>query len=432
MNKMIADKSKQAFEEAKKYIPGGVNSPVRAFKSVGTFPRIIKKAHKSTIEDIDGNQYVDFISSWGPLLFGHSHPAILEAIQTSMQSGLSFGAPTEVETTMAKLICELIPSVEKVRMVNSGTEATMSAVRLARGYTKRDKFIKFEGCYHGHGDSFLIKAGSGALTFGAPNSPGVTEGTAKDTLVATYNELDSVKKLFEENKGEIAAIIVEPIAGNMGLVLPKPEFLQGLRDICDENCSVLIFDEVISGFRASSGGAQKLYGITPDLTCLGKIIGGGLPVGAYGGKERIMNCLAPEGDVYQAGTLSGNPVAMHAGVAMLNLIKSTENLYKILEEKAIKLEDGFKKNLAETGVNAVINRIGSLLTLFFVDGKKVDSFADLETLNTEKYSKYFNAMLEQGIFLPPSQYEAMFVSYAHTEEDVQKTIDANLKALKQL
>lgn len=425
-------KSEQEFTKAQQYIPGGVNSPVRAFKSVGTFPRIIKKGYKSYIEDIDGNTYIDFISSWGPLLFGHSHPAIIEALNSAMQNGISFGAPTQVETQMAELICQMVPSIDRVRMVNSGTEATMSAIRLARGYTKRDKIIKFEGCYHGHGDSFLIKAGSGALTFGAPNSPGVTEGTAKDTLIAKYNDIESVKQLFEQNPNQIASIIVEPIAGNMGLVLPKKEFLQALRDICTEHCAVLIFDEVISGFRAAKGGAQEYYGITPDITCLGKIIGGGLPVGAYGGKKEIMNHLAPNGDIYQAGTLSGNPLAMNAGIAMLNLINNTPDLYDELNRKADLLEAGIKQNLAQTGVKAVINRFGSLITLFFTDVDKIESFDDLNRLDQEAYANYFRHMLAQGIFLPPSQYEAMFLNYAHTDEDIQKTIAANLKALQQL
>ena len=362
-------KSIEAFKKAQQVIPGGVNSPVRAFKSVNLNPVFIQKAKGSVITDIDGNQYIDFLASWGPLIFGHAHDTILAAISEAAQKGTSYGAPTEYETIMADLIVEMVPSVEKVRMVNSGTEATMSAIRLARGFTKRDAILKFAGNYHGHGDSFLIQAGSGAITLGLPNSPGVTVGTARDTFIAEYNNLESVKSIFREKGNEIAAIIVEPVSGNMGLVPPSNNFLQGLRAITNEYGALLIFDEVITGFRLAKGGAQEYYGVMPDLTTLGKIIGGGLPVGAYGGRKDIMDMLAPIGPVYQAGTLSGNPLAMAAGIAMLTLIRDTPDFYSELERKAGNLEAGLRNNLASTGVNAVINRVGSMMTLFFTDEK---------------------------------------------------------------
>jgi glutamate-1-semialdehyde 2,1-aminomutase len=425
-------KSIEAFKRAQNSIPGGVNSPVRAFKSVKLNPVFISKGKGSHITDIDGNQYIDFVASWGPLIFGHAHDAILEAINEAAKKGTSYGAPTEYETILAEMIIVMVPSIEKVRMVNSGTEATMSAIRLARGYTKRDAFIKFAGNYHGHGDSFLIKAGSGAITLALPDSPGVTKGNAQDTLIAEYNNLDSVKKLFEEKGKDIAAVIVEPVAGNMGVVVPSKDFLQGLRTITKEYGALLIFDEVITGFRLAKGGAQEYYNIMPDITTLGKIIGGGLPVGAYGGRKDIMDMMAPAGPIYQAGTLSGNPLAMAAGIAMLSLINGTPDLYKELERKSAKLENGLKKNLLEAGISGVINRVGSMMTLFFTNEKKVTSLDEAMKSDTEKYAKIFKLSLESGIYLAPSQYECTFVSQAHSDEDIDKLIQANLEALKQL
>jgi glutamate-1-semialdehyde 2,1-aminomutase len=425
-------KSIEAFKRAQNSIPGGVNSPVRAFKSVKMNPVFISKGKGSKLTDIDGNQYIDFVSSWGPLIFGHAHNTILEAINEAAQKGTSYGAPTEYETILAEMIIAMVPSIEKVRMVNSGTEATMSAIRLARGYTKRDAIIKFAGNYHGHGDSFLIKAGSGAITLGLPDSPGVTKGIAQDMLIAEYNNLDSVKKLFAEKGNDIAAVIVEPVAGNMGVVVPSKDFLQGLRDITKEYGALLIFDEVITGFRLAKGGAQEYYNIMPDITTLGKIIGGGLPVGAYGGRKEIMDMMAPAGPIYQAGTLSGNPLAMAAGIAMLKLINDTPDLYKELERKAAKLENGLKKNLLEAGISGVINRVGSMTTLFFTNEKKVTSLDEAMRSDTEKYAKVFKQSLESGIYLAPSQFECLFVSYAHSDEDIDSLIKANLEALKNL
>ncbi|MEI6680026.1 MAG: glutamate-1-semialdehyde 2,1-aminomutase [Mariniphaga sp.] len=425
-------KSIEAFKKAQQVIPGGVNSPVRAFKSVNLNPVFIQKAKGSVITDIDGNQYIDFLASWGPLIFGHAHDTILAAINEAAQKGTSYGAPTEYETIMADLIVEMVPSVEKVRMVNSGTEATMSAIRLARGFTKRDAILKFAGNYHGHGDSFLIQAGSGAITLGLPNSPGVTVGTARDTFIAEYNNLESVKSIFREKGNEIAAIIVEPVSGNMGLVPPSKDFLQGIRAITNEYGALLIFDEVITGFRLAKGGAQEYYGVMPDLTTLGKIIGGGLPVGAYGGRKEIMDMLAPIGPVYQAGTLSGNPLAMAAGIAMLTLIRDTPDFYSELERKAGNLEAGLRKNLTSTGVKAVINRVGSMMTLFFTDEKCVTSLDEAMKSDTEKYAAYFKITLESGIYIAPSQFECLFVSYAHSDKDIDDALAANLKALRQL
>ena len=425
-------KSIEAFKRAQNSIPGGVNSPVRAFKSVKMNPVFISKGKGSKITDIDGNEYIDFVASWGPLIFGHAHETILKAINDAAMKGTSYGAPTEYETELAEMIIKMVPSIEKVRMVNSGTEATMSAIRLARGFTKRDAIVKFAGNYHGHGDSFLIKAGSGAITLGLPDSPGVTKGIAKDTLIAEYNNLDSVKKLFAEKGKDIAAVIVEPVAGNMGVVIPSKEFLEGLRKITKENGTLLIFDEVIAGFRLTKGGAQEYYNIMPDITTLGKIIGGGLPVGAYGGSKEIMDMMAPAGPIYQAGTLSGNPLAMAAGIAMLKLINDTPDLYSELERKAAKLENGFKKNLAEAGVSGVINRVGSMMTLFFTNEKQVTSLEEAMTSDTEKYAKVFKQSLESGIYLAPSQFECLFVSYLHSDEDIEKLLSANLRALKNL
>jgi glutamate-1-semialdehyde 2,1-aminomutase len=432
MNKLNHEKSQAAFALARKVIPGGVNSPVRAFKSVGINPVVIESAKGSIIKDIDGNEYIDFVASWGPLILGHANDTILKAIHEAAQKGTSFGAPTLIETRIAELIVEMVPSVEKVRMVNSGTEATMSALRLARGYTKRDLVVKFAGNYHGHADSFLIKAGSGAITLGLPDSPGVTAATAKDTLMADYNDLESVEKLFKEHGSKIAAIIVEPVAGNMGVVPPVKGFLEGLRKLADEYCAVLIFDEVITGFRLAKGGAQEFFGVLPDLTTLGKIIGGGLPVGAYGGKKEIMDMLAPEGPVYQAGTLSGNPLAMAAGLAMLTAINETPGFHEELERKAARLEAGLKSNLEKSGTKGVINRVGSMLTLFFTNDSRVTSFDEAMKSDTEKYAKYFRMSLDSGIYLAPSQFEAMFVSRAHSNEDIDNCIAASLNAMLNL
>ncbi|MBI9033442.1 MAG: glutamate-1-semialdehyde 2,1-aminomutase, partial [Bacteroidales bacterium] len=396
---MERHKSFTEFEQAKKYIPGGVNSPVRAFKSVGTHPVVFEKAKGSKVWDIDGNKYIDYVSSWGPLILGHADDRILKAINQAAINGTSFGAPTIVETQMAKLICEMMPSIDKVRMVNSGTEATMSALRLARGYTKRDLVVKFSGCYHGHADSFLIKAGSGAITLGLPDSPGVTAATAKDTLTAEYNNLDSVVELFKSKGKEIAAIIVEPVAGNMGVIPPVPGFLEGLRKLADENGSVLIFDEVITGFRLAKGGAQEYYNVMPDLTTLGKIIGGGLPVGAYGGKKEIMDLLAPDGPVYQAGTLSGNPLAMAAGITMLKILNETPDFYQEQERKAARMEAGLRSNAEKAGVKIVINRVGSMMTMFFNENGQVKGFDQAMQSNTEMFASYYRDAINNGVYL---------------------------------
>jgi glutamate-1-semialdehyde 2,1-aminomutase len=425
---MSVNKSKLLFEEAKKYIPGGVNSPVRAFKSVGGDPLFIKKGLGSKFWDVDGNEYIDYIGSWGPHLFGHNPSFIIDALKSAIENGTSFGAPTKLEVEMAKLITELVPSVEMVRMVNSGTEATMSAVRAARGYTGKEKFIKFEGCYHGHADYFLIKAGSGALTLGVPTSPGVTKGNAADTLLADYNDIDSIKKLLSSNKNEIAAVIIEPIAGNMGVIKVKDDFIKELRAICTEEKIVLIFDEVMTGFRVAAGGAQEVLGIKPDLSTFGKIIGGGLPVGAFGGKREIMEKIAPSGPVYQAGTLSGNPLAMAAGFAALKHIKDNPDIYKELEEKSSYLETGFKENLMSLGKNYAMNRVGSMMCMFFTE-ETVDDFQSAIKSDTVLYGKYFHEMLKRGIYLAPAQFEALFVSTAHTKEDLDKTIRAHKESL---
>jgi glutamate-1-semialdehyde 2,1-aminomutase len=429
---MNFNRSIAAFQEAQKHIPGGVNSPVRSFGSVGGNPPFIAKASGSKVTDIDGNEYIDYVGSWGPMILGHAHPAVVEAIQKTAALGASFGAPTELETEMAQLIKKLVPSIDIVRMVNSGTEATMSALRLARGYTGRNLVVKFEGCYHGHNDSFLIQAGSGALTFGTPNTPGVTEGTARDTLSAQFNDLASVEQLFEKHKNQIAAVILEPITGNMGVITPERKFIEGLRKLCDENNTVLIFDEVMTGFRLGKGGAQELLGITPDLTTFGKIIGGGLPIGAYGGKREIMEMLAPKGPVYQAGTLSGNPLAMAAGITTLRLLDETPEFYENLEKSSVMLEEGLQNNLKELQFDGVINRVGSMFTLFFTKENRVKSFADVKKCETALFAEYFRISLESGIYLAPSQYEAGFVSAAHTNEDIERTVEASYLALKQL
>ncbi|HRQ54862.1 MAG TPA: glutamate-1-semialdehyde 2,1-aminomutase [Ignavibacteriaceae bacterium] len=425
---MNTTKSTQLFAEAKKYIPGGVNSPVRAFKSVGGDPLFIKRGEGSKFYDVDGNEYIDYIGSWGPHLFGHNPPFIMEALKRAFENGTSFGAPTELEVKMAQLITELVPSVEMVRMVNSGTEATMSAVRAARGFTGRDKFIKFEGCYHGHADYFLIKAGSGALTLGVPTSPGVTKGNAADTLLADYNDINSIKKLVSEYHGQIAAVIIEPIAGNMGVVSANEKFLAELREICNEEGIVLIFDEVMTGFRVAAGGAQEILGVKPDLITFGKIIGGGLPVGAFGGKREIMEMVSPSGPVYQAGTLSGNPLAMAAGFAALSYIKEHPEIYVQLEKASMYLENGFKENLKSVGKNYAMNRVGSMMCMFFTENP-VNDFNSALKSDTTLYGKYFHQMLNRGIYLAPAQFEALFVSTTHTKEDLDKTIKAHKESV---
>lgn len=418
------------FEDAKKYIPGGVNSPVRAFGSVGGEPYFVEKGSGSHIWDTDGKEYIDYVCSWGPLILGHCDKDVNNAVISAVEKGASFGAPTKQETVLAKKIVDLMPSVEKVRMVSSGTEAVMSAIRLARGYTKRDKIIKFEGCYHGHSDFMLVKAGSGLLTFGETSSPGVPQDAAKNTIIAQYNDLDNVRAIFNENKNEIACVIVEPVAANMGVVLPKDGFLSGLRKLCDENGALLIFDEVITGFRLSNGGAQKYFGINPDLTTMGKIIGGGLPVGAYGGKKEIMDMISPAGPVYQAGTLSGNPLAVAAGLKTLEKL-SDDNFYKKLKEKSDILWNGFRENQKKLGLNYAFNTIESLSCTFFTEGK-VESYSDAVKSDVKKYAKFFHNMLSKGVAIAPAQFEAMFVSIAHTDEDIEKTIKAHYESLKEL
>ncbi len=428
MNNRVYKKSEELFKEAVEYIPGGVNSPVRAFKSVGMSPIFVERAEGSKIYDVDGNEYIDYICSWGPLILGHSNKELIQGIEEIVARGTSYGVPTEIEVKMAKLIVEAYPSVDMVRMVNSGTEATMSALRLARGFTKRNKILKFEGCYHGHSDALLVKSGSGTITFGVPTSPGVPEDTVKDTLVCQYNNLDEVKKIFEEQGSDIAAIIVEPVSGNMGVVPGKKEFLQGLRDITKEYGSILIFDEVITGFRLSYGGAQEVYGIDADITCFGKIIGAGLPVGAYGGRRDIMECISPVGPVYQAGTLSGNPLAMYMGYKNLNILKDNKDIYEVLESKAKVLEEGFKKNIETLKINATVVRFKAMLCLFFGEGP-FENYEDVTKCNTEKYALYFKEMLDRGVLVAPAQFEAIFLSTAHSDEDIEYTIKANYDAL---
>lgn len=423
--------SEKLFEEAVKYIPGGVNSPVRAFKSVGGVPLFIKRGLGSRILDVDGNEFIDLVGSWGPHLFGHLSKFIKDALIEAIENGTSFGAPTVKEVLFAQLICEMVPSVEMVRLVNSGTEATMSAVRLARAYTERTKIIKFAGCYHGHFDAFLVASGSGALTFGIPNSPGVTNGIARDTLIAEYNNLESVEKLIEENRNQIAAIIIEPVAGNMGVVPPKDGFLLGLRQMADAERIVLIFDEVITGFRLARGGAQELYGIMPDLTTFGKVIGGGLPIGAFGGKREIMEFLAPLGPVYQAGTLSGNPIAVAAGLATLKHIKENQHLYANLNLKSKLLADGLQENINRLGKKYVLNRVGSMMTLFFCESE-VYNLETAKKSDTKLFAKYFHKMLEKGIYLSCSQFEAMFVPLCLTDEEIQFIVKSNFEALKEI
>ncbi|MDP1511356.1 glutamate-1-semialdehyde 2,1-aminomutase [Paenibacillus sp. CMAA1739] len=422
-------RSKAAFDEAKQYIPGGVNSPVRAFKSVGITPVYIDRGEGSRVYDIDGQSYIDYVCSWGPLIMGHAHPEVVKALQAAVVKGTSFGAPTLAETEMAKLVCERVPSMDIVRMVNSGTEATMSAIRLARGFTKRSKILKFEGSYHGHADSLLIKAGSGVATLGLPDSPGVPEVVATHTITVPYNDLASVKLAFEKFGEEIAAIIVEPVAGNMGVVPPQPGFLEGLREVTQQYGSLLIFDEVMTGFRVGLHSAQGRFGVTPDLTCLGKVIGGGLPVGAYGGRRDILEQIAPAGPIYQAGTLSGNPLAMAAGYSTLKLL--TPEVYDRLEERAARLQAGFERNARELGIPVTINRVGSMVCPFFTD-EKVVNFDTAKTSNQDHFRRYFTELVNEGVSVAPSQFEGMFVSGVHTVEDIDATIEANYRALKRL
>ncbi|WP_124727077.1 glutamate-1-semialdehyde 2,1-aminomutase [Staphylospora marina] len=423
------DRSVSLYAEAVKYIPGGVNSPVRAFRSVKMNPVFAERAYGSRVVDADGNEYIDYILSWGPLILGHAHPEVVKAIAETAAKGTSFGVPTELETEMAKLVIDRMPGVEIVRMVNSGTEATMSALRLARAYTGRNKILKFEGSYHGHSDSLLIKAGSGVATLGLPDSPGVPENTAQHTLTVPYNDLESVKLVFEKFGEDLAAVILEPVAGNMGVIPPEPGFLEGLREITRRHGTLLIFDEVMTGFRVGYHSAQGLYGIDPDLTTMGKVIGGGLPVGAYGGKREIMERIAPVGPVYQAGTLSGNPLAMAAGFATLTRL--TPEAYDELERKGRVLEEGLRQNAREAGIPHWINRVGSMVCLFFTH-EKVSDYAGAKTSDTDLFARYFRLMLEEGVLVPPSQFEGMFLSTAHTDEDIARTLEANRRALKKL
>jgi glutamate-1-semialdehyde 2,1-aminomutase len=429
---MKTTKSEKLFKMALNLIPGGVNSPVRAFKAVNSKPLFITKASGSKIWDVDGNKFIDYVMSWGPLILGHAHPEVISAVKNVLKNGTSYGAPTEIEVKLAELIKKMMPSVELVRMVNSGTEATMSAIRLARAYTGRRKIIKFEGCYHGHTDSFLVKAGSGATTLGIPSSPGVPDEMAGLTLNAKFNDINSVEKLVKENKNEIACIIVEPVPGNMGVVLPEDDFLLKLRQICDDEKILLIFDEVITGFRLAPGGAQEFFGVKADLTTLGKIIGGGFPVGAYGGKKEIMELIAPSGPVYQAGTLSGNPVAMTAGYTTLKILyENRKRTYKQLEDKAKTLAENFKAIAQKNNIKIQINQIASMMTVFFAESEVRDYDTALKS-DTNKFARFFNLMLENGVYLPPSQFEAMFLSTAHSDDDIEKTIIAFEKSIKKL
>lgn len=419
------------FNEAKVVIPGGVNSPVRAFNGVGGTPVFIDHAQGAYVYDSDNKRYIDYVGSWGPMILGHTHPEVIDNVKTACEKGLSFGAPTEIETAMARRVCELVSSIDQVRMVSSGTEATMSALRLARGYTGRDKIVKFEGCYHGHSDSLLVKAGSGALTMGIPSSPGVPSSLAEETITLAFNDIDMVNKKFSEIGHEIACIIVEPVAGNMNCIPPVSGFLEGLRSVCDEYGSVLIFDEVMTGFRVSLGGAQEYYGITPDLTTLGKILGGGMPVGAFGGNKKIMDHLAPTGPVYQAGTLSGNPVAMAAGLKTLELI-SEPNFYDDLSLKVKNLVDGLQESADLTGISLTTNSVGGMFGIFFSEDKSVSNFNQVMACNQDKFKLFFHAMLERGIYLAPSAFEAGFVSAMHSHDDIAQTINAATEVFRKL
>ena len=423
MSESSTPRSQALFEQAKSVIPGGVNSPVRAFNGVGGNPLFFEKASGSYLFDADGKQYIDYVASWGPMILGHNHPSVIEAVKNQVDQSLGFGAPTAIEIEMAELVAKLVPSIKKVRMVSSGTEATMSAIRLARGFTGRDKIIKFEGCYHGHADSLLVKAGSGALTLGVPTSPGVPAAFAEKTLTLTYNDIEMIKGVFAEQGNEIACVIVEPVAGNMNCIPPIPGFLEALRELCTQHGSVLIFDEVMTGFRVSQSGAQGYYGIEPDLTTLGKVIGGGLPVGAFGGREDIMDHIAPTGPVYQAGTLSGNPVAMAAGLATLTGLQE-DGFYDHLSDMTEKLTNGFEAAAQKAGIPLTTNRVGAMFGFFFTEEKNISQFSQVMNCNIERFKAFYHGMLEEGVYLAPSAFEAGFVSAAHTQEDIDKTIQA--------
>ena len=426
------DRSSTLFNEAKNYIPGGVNSPVRAFKGVGGEPIYFERGEGAYLYDVDGNEYIDYVGSWGPMILGHSNLSIVDAVRTELDKGLGFGAPTEIETSLAKKICQLMPSIELVRMVSSGTEATMSAIRLARGYTKRDKIVKFEGCYHGHSDSLLVKAGSGALTLGVPTSPGVPNDLAKHTLTLEYNNLDSVKTLFSKMGEEVGCIIVEPVAGNMNCIPPKEGFLQGLRKLCDDYGGLLIFDEVMTGFRVALGGAQAYYGVKPDLTTLGKVIGGGLPVAAFGGRHEVMNEIAPLGPVYQAGTLSGNPLSMASGLAMLSVIEADDSFYQNLSESTEYLVNGIVAAANTNNVPMTSNNVGGMFGLFFSSEEKVTNFSQASNCDIESFKKFYKSMIRQGVYFAPSAYECGFLSAAHTKNELDQTINAALTAFSEL
>ena len=426
------DRSSTLFNEAKNYIPGGVNSPVRAFKGVGGEPIYFERGEGAYLYDVDGNAYIDYVGSWGPMILGHSNPFIVDAVRTELDKGLGFGAPTEIETSLAKKICQLMPSIELVRMVSSGTEATMSAIRLARGYTKRDKIVKFEGCYHGHSDSLLVKAGSGALTLGVPTSPGVPSDLAKHTLTLEYNNLDSVKALFSKMGEEVGCIIVEPVAGNMNCIPPKEGFLQGLRKLCDDYGSVLIFDEVMTGFRVALGGAQAYYRVKPDLTTLGKVIGGGLPVAAFGGRNEIMSQIAPLGPIYQAGTLSGNPLSMASGLAMLSILEADDSFYQNLSDSTEYLVNGIVAAANTSNVSMTSNNVGGMFGLFFSSEEKVTNFSQASNCDIELFKKFYKSMIRQGVYFAPSAYECGFLSAAHTKNELDQTINAALTAFSEL
>jgi glutamate-1-semialdehyde 2,1-aminomutase len=426
------DRSSTLFNEAKNYIPGGVNSPVRAFKGVGGEPIYFERGEGAYLYDVDGNKYIDYVGSWGPMILGHSNPSIVDAVRAELDKGLGFGAPTEIETSLAKKICQLMPSIELVRMVSSGTEATMSAIRLARGYTKRDKIVKFEGCYHGHSDSLLVKAGSGALTLGVPTSPGVPNDLAKHTLTLEYNNLDSVKALFSKMGEEVGCIIVEPVAGNMNCIPPKEGFLQGLRKLCDDYGSLLIFDEVMTGFRVALGGAQTYYGVKPDLTTLGKVIGGGLPVAAFGGRHEVMNEIAPLGPIYQAGTLSGNPLSMASGLAMLSVLEADDLFYQNLSDSTEYLVNGIVAAATASNVSMTSNNVGGMFGLFFSSEEKVTNFSQASNCDFELFKKFYKSMIRQGVYFAPSAYECGFLSAAHTKNELDQTINATLTAFSEL
>lgn len=428
---MLYKRSSELFAQAQKVLPGGVNSPVRAFNSVGGTPIFINRAKGAYLYDEDNRKYIDYIASWGPMLFGHAYEPVIEAVIEKAKKGTSFGTPTEIETQLAEMVVSMVPNIDKVRFVNSGTEACMSAIRLARGFTNREKIVKFSGCYHGHSDSFLIDAGSGATTFGSPNSPGVTQGTAKDTLLAQYNDIQSVNKLFEDNPNQIAAVIIEPVAGNMGCVPPKKNFLKELKEICKKNNSLLIFDEVMTGFRLAKGGAQEVFNIQADIVTFGKVVGGGLPVGAFASRNEIMEHLAPIGKVYQAGTLSGNPLAMSAGLAMLTEIKKNPQVFESLNKKTTYLKDGFTEILSKSNIDFRINQFGSMMSLFFTN-EDVTDFPTSCKANQEMFKKYFHAMLEEGIYLPPSGFESYFLNDALSYDDLDKTISALKKSLTKI